>query len=194
MARRRALGVGAQDLDVSSRGDVLCGARVVHRERAVEFLGIDDHVGVGQLAELQKLRIREGGLGWAAATDDHDLRDAARGQDVERMVRGVGRRELRRREHEHPRDVDRDVAVADHDGALGRAEVDLEVGVVGMAVVPADELGRRVGARQVFAGDSERPVQGRAGRVDDRVVVGQKLLARDVLAEDDVAEEAKARV
>ena len=35
---------------------------------------------------------------------------------------------------------------------------------------------------------------GDAGRVDDRVVVLEQLLARDVLAEGDVAEEAKARV
>ena len=40
------------------------------------------------------------------------------------------------------------------------------------------------------SGRSER----RAGRVDDRVVVLQQLLARDVLAEGDVAEEAEARV
>ena len=87
-----------------------------------------------------------------------------------------------------------DVAVADHDGALGGHEVDLQVGVVGMAVVPADELGGGVRAGQVFAGDAERAVQRRAGRVDDRVVVGEQVLARDVLAEGDVAEVAKARV
>ena len=40
------------------------------------------------------------------------------------------------------------------------------------------------------SGRSER----RAGGVDDRVVVGEQLLARDVLAEGDVAEEAKARM
>ena len=57
-------------------------------------------------------------------------------------------------EHEHARDVERDVAVADHDGALGREQVDLEVGVVGVAVVPADELGGRVRAGELFAGDA----------------------------------------
>ena len=44
--------VGAQDLDVAPRGDVGLGARVVDRERAVELRRIDDHVGVGELAEL----------------------------------------------------------------------------------------------------------------------------------------------
>ena len=102
-------------------------------------------------------------------------------------------RELGRREHEHARDVERDVAVADHDRALGREQVELEVGVVGVAVVPADELGRGMRAGQIFAGDPERPVRRRAGRVDDRVVVLAQILARDVLAEGDVAEVAKAR-
>ena len=110
------------------------------------------------------------------------------------MVGGVRRRELLGAEHEHARDVDGDVAVADHHGALGRDEVDLQAGVVGVAVVPADELGRGVRAGQVFAGDAQRAVHRRAGRVDDRVVVLQQVLARDVLAEGDVAEVAKARV
>jgi hypothetical protein len=30
------------------------------------------------------------------------------------MIGGIGRRQLRRVEHQHPRHVDRDVAVADH--------------------------------------------------------------------------------
>ena len=78
--------------------------------------------------------------------------------------------------------------------ALGGHEVHLEVRLVGMAVVPADELGRRVRSGQLFAGNPERAVDGGAGRVDDRVIVREQLLARDVLAEADVAEEAKARV
>ncbi len=110
-------------------------------------------------------------------------RDAAGGEHLERVVGGVGRRELLGREHEHARDVERDVAVADHHRALGREQVELEVGVVGVAVVPADELGRRVRAGQLFAGDAQRPVRRRAGGVDDRVVVRQQVLARDVLAE-----------
>ena len=47
---------------------------------------------------------------------------------------------------------------------------------------------------QLFAGDPQGSVRGRAGRVDDRVVAPQQLLARDVLAEGDVAEVAEARV
>ena len=110
------------------------------------------------------------------------------------MVGDVGRGELCGAQHEHARDVDRDVAVADDDRALRRQQVDLEVGLVGVAVVPADELGRGVRAAKVFAGDTEWPVDRGAGRVDDRVVVRAQVLARYVLAEVDVSEEAKARV
>ena len=133
-----------------------------------------------ELAELQQLGVREGCLGRSAAADDDDLRDAAAGEHLEGMVGGVGGRELGGRQHEHARDVERDVAVADDHRALGRDEVDLEVGVVGMAVVPADELGGGVGAGEVLAGDAERPVGRRAGGVDDRVVVLEQVLTGDV--------------
>ena len=96
-------------------------------------------------------------------------------------------------EHEHPRDVERDVAGADHDRPLA-AQVEVVVAEVGMAVVPADELGRRVAARQVLAGDPERPVGRRADRVDDRVVVAAQVLDREVAAELDVGEQAQPRV
>jgi len=75
------------------------------------------------------------------------------------MVGGVGGRELLGGEDEHPRYVHRDVAVADHDGALARHQVHLEIGVVRVAVVPADELRRRVRAVEVFARDAQRPIQ-----------------------------------
>ena len=74
-----------------------------------------------------------------------------------------------RGQREHPRDVDRDVAVPDHDRALA-GEVELEVLEVGVAVVPGDELGRGPRAGQVLARDPEPPVGLRADRVDDRVV------------------------
>src|SRR5271168_4450585 len=63
-----------------------------------------------------------------------------------------------------------------------------------MAVVPADELGGGVRAGELFAGNAERPVGGRTGCVDDGVVVGEEVLAGDVLTEGDVAEVTEARV
>jgi len=76
------------------------------------------------------------------------------------VVGGVGGCQLGRGQHQHAGDVKRNVAVADHHRALCRQQVDLEVGVVGVAVVPADELGRRMGPGQLFAGDAERAVDG----------------------------------
>ena len=96
-------------------------------------------------------------------------------QHVDRVVGRVGDLELRRRQREHPRDVDRDVAGADHDHLLG-LQVDLEAAVVGVAVVPGDELGRRVRAAQLLARDPQ-PLVGRgADRVADHVVVLEQLL------------------
>jgi hypothetical protein len=51
----------------------------------------------------------------------------------------VGRGELVGRQREHSRHAERHVAVADHHGA-GTREVELEIAVVGVAVVPGDEL------------------------------------------------------
>ena len=72
-------------------------------------------------------------------------------------------------------------------------EVELEVLVVGVAVVPGDELGRGPRAGQVLARDAEPPVGLRADRVDDGVVEPRELVVRDVAADLDVAEEAEAR-
>ena len=107
------------------------------------------------------------------------------------MIGGIGDVELRAGKGEHPGDVGGDVAVADHDNALGR-EVELLVGEVGVGVVPGDELGRRVRAGEVLAGDPEAAVgRGPVGR-DDRVVALLELGDGDVAADLDVAEELKA--
>src|SRR5205823_12074605 len=59
---------------------------------------------------------------------------------------------------------------------------------------PAHKVGGRVRALQVFATDAQRPIDRRPRGIHDRVVVGEQVRARDVLAEVDVAEEAKARM
>ena len=58
------------------------------------------------------------------------------------------------RHQQHPRHVQRDVAVADDHRTLGR-QIERVAGVVGMAVVPGDEVGGRMTARSVLAGDGE---------------------------------------
>ena len=133
---------------------------------------------------------RPRGLHRPTTTHDEDLADAC---GVDRVDRGVGRvcrRELLRREGEHPGDVEGDVAVPDHDGPLVR-EVELEPLEVGVAVVPGDECRRRPRAGELLAGDAELPVGLRAHRVDDRVVALGELVVRHVAAELDVPEEAE---
>ena len=107
------------------------------------------------------------------------------------MVRDVGALELGRAEQQHPRHIGRHVAVPDDDGAL-RREVEHEVAVVRMAVVPSHELGSRPAPRQVLAGDPERLVGLRAGGVDHRGVVAHQLLVRDIRPDLHIAEEAAA--
>ena len=107
------------------------------------------------------------------------------------MVGGVGLAQLVVGQGQHPGDVHRHVAVADHHGALA-GEVELVVGVVGMGVVPADEGGGGVAAGQLFAGDAELAVGLAADREDDRVVEPLEVLDLDVVADLDVAEEAES--
>ena len=86
---------------------------------------VDDHVGARELAELSDLDRRPGCLHRPAAADDEDLADPG---GVDRLDCGVGRvggGELLGGERQHARDVERDVAVPDHDrplAARGRTE------------------------------------------------------------------------
>ena len=182
----------AQELDVLSRGESAVLFEPLLRERVELRLGrIDVHVHAVHMPELAQLRAGEGRLRGAAPPEHHDLLDAALTQRIERVVGHVSPFELGGAAGQQARDVRRDVAVADHDRAL-RREVELEPGVVGMAVVPGDEFGRGPAARQVLARDSERLVGLCAGGVDDGGVVLHQLGVRDVHADLDVAEEAAA--
>ena len=66
--------------------------------------------------------------------------------------------------------------------------------VVGMAVVPGDEVGGGVAARQVLPWDAERVAAARADRVHDDVVPVQQVGGRHVLDESDAAGEAERAV
>ena len=99
--------------------------------------------------------------------------------------------ELLAGEREHAGDVERDVAVPDHDRPLA-GQVERELLEVGVAVVPGDELGGGPGAGEILAGNAHAPVGLRADRVDDGVVEAGELLVGDVPADLDVPEEAEA--
>ena len=173
--------------DVRSRSE-LRDARSVE----LELGRVDNDVCAGEVAHLVELRRRPRGLNGAAPSENHDLSNARAGDGCDGLVGGVGRRKLVVREREHSCDVERDVAVADHDHALGRAKVEVEVLVVGVAVVPGDELRGRPRSSELLAGNSEPPVGGRAVRIDDRVVQPRKVVVREIPPDVDVSEEAKA--
>ena len=162
VAVRLALRVVAQDLDVALVGRLALALQPVGALGVELHLGrVDDDVGARELAELAQLRVRERGLRGAAAAEHDHVLDLGGGERADGVVGGVGDRDLVGVEHEHPGDVDGDVAVADHDRARG-GQIELVVGVVGVAVVPGHELGRRVRARPVLARDPEPVVDRRA--------------------------------
>src|SRR5689334_11761250 len=80
------------------------------------------------------------------------------------------------------RAVERDIAVAD-DRRMRPAERRVEIGEIGMAIVPADELGRADDAWQVLARNAEFAVVGSADGEDDRVIEVEELGDGDVAAD-----------
>ena len=139
----------------------------------LQVVGVDPDVDALELAELAELGAGEGRLRGAPATDHDNLLQAALPECVERVVGDVGALELAFAQGEDARQVGRNVAIADDDGPLGR-QVEVELAVVRVAVVPSHELGRRPAAGQFLAGDAERLVGLSPGRVDDgRVVLHQ---------------------
>ena len=128
-----------------------------------------------------------------AAPEHHDLPDVRLGEHVERVVGDVGLGELVAREGEHARHVGGHVAVAHHDRALG-GEVELELAVVGVAVVPGHELGGGPAAGKVLARNAHAPVGLGADGVDHGVVALGEVVVREVAAEFDVAVEAELGV
>ena len=180
----------AQQLDVLARregavlGEPLGGQRV-----ELDFRRVHPQVHAVHPPELTQLGTRERGLRGPAPPEHDHLLDPALPQRVERVVGDVGARELVGAQGQHARDVGRDVAVADHHRSAS-GEVELEVAVVRMAVVPGHELGGGPAAGQVLARDAERLVRLGAGRVDHGRVVAHQLVVRDVHAHLDVSEEA----
>ncbi len=187
-ARRRVL---AQDLDLLHRAAIAALLELRSRQGIeLDLLGRGGHVGAGQLAELADLGVGEGSLRRAPPAEEIHLAHAALAERGERVVADVGRRQLLGGPAEDAHHVDRDVAHAHHRDPLLR-QVEAVLAVVGVPVVPGDEVGRRVATAKVLAGDAHAAVGLGAGGVDDLVVVRPEILERDVLPQLDVAEEAE---
>ena len=110
--------------------------------------------------------------------------------DVRERVDGVRnhvrqRGELVRPDEEQPSHVERHVAVADDDGALV-IERRVQVDPVGVPVVPVDEVRGRVAAAQLLARNLQCPALGRAGGVDDAVMMLEQLVMGHVAPDLDV--------
>ena len=194
LAGWRAARVLAQDLDLLRRAPIAALLELRPRQRVeLDLVGPGGHVGAGQLAELADLGVGEGGLRRAAPAEQVHLAHAALAERVERVVADVGRRQLLGRPAEDAHHVDRDVADAHHRHPLLR-EVEPVLAVVGVPVVPGDEVGRRVAAAEVLAGNAHAAVGLGARGVDDLMVVRPEVLERHVLPELDVAEEAEPGV
>src|SRR6185503_21174798 len=88
---------------------------------------------------------------------------------LERMADDVRAFEFVARLGQDPGAIERDIAVADHRG-VGSIERRIEVCEIGMAVVPADELGRTDDAGEVFARDTELAGMWCAELQEERVV------------------------
>ena len=157
----------------------------------LDLAGIDPHVHAVQAPQLTQLGAREGRLRGAAPAEHDHLPDAALAQRLERVVGHVGALELGDAQREHADHVRGHVAVADHDGPLGR-EVELARAVVRVAVVPGHEVRGGPAARHVLPGYPQRLVGLGPGGVDHGRVVIHQLEVRDVAADLHVAEEAAA--
>ena len=94
---------------------------------------------------------------------------------LDRVVGGVGRRELVGVEHEHARDVDRDVAVADRPRRARAERSNSWSAASGWPLYQATNSVAGVRAGPVLARDPEPVVVGGADRVDDRVVALEQL-------------------
>ena len=99
----------------------------------------------------------ESSLGHSPARQQDNLLDTTVAQCLEGVVGDIGLRKFVRIRGEDAGDVKRDIAIADDDD-LPAAQVEPMVGVIGMAVVPGDEVGRGLASRQVFAGNAEAAI------------------------------------
>ena len=89
--------------------------------------------------------------------------------------------------------IEGDVAVADDDRDLV-GKVESAVAKIRMAVVPADEFGRGMTARQVLARNAEPPVRAGTAREHHGMIATSQFVDRHVAPDLDVRDEPEALV
>ena len=158
----------------------------------VDVLGVDDDLDVRRVVELLELQRGELRLRRSATSEDVHLDGLVRLEALVDVRRDLGRQQLVTGLREHARDVEGDVADADHGDLVGLERPGARE--VGVAVVPGDELRGAVGTVEVDAGQVHQPVVGGTGGEDDRVVEAAQVVEGDVGAVVDVAEQADLRL
>ncbi len=104
-----------------------------------------------------------------APTENGNGLDCRVVQRLERVADNVRSFEFVMGFRQDPSAVERDIAVADNRGVCA-AQWRRQVGEIGMAIVPADELGRSDHARQFFAGNAKLAVVRSADGQNYRIV------------------------
>ena len=137
----------------SARSRVRSCSRRLNRARPatprveLHVRGIHDHVRLLELAELEQLRVGEGGLCRPATAEDHDFLDRRRRQaaSIAWSAVSVLRSSSALNASMRAQSIATLPLPIDHHPLA--AEVELTVGMVGVAVVPAHERRGRLGAR-----------------------------------------------
>jgi hypothetical protein len=158
----------------------------------VGLVGRDDDLDAGQFPKLSQFLGGELGVGRAAPADHVDLAYLAGHQGLQHRLRHVRGVQVGRVAGQDAGHVDGHVPDPDDRDRLGvegeRGRADVRV-----PAVPVDEVGGRVAAGQVLAGDAQPPVAHGPGGVHHGVVGFQQVGPGHVLAEVHAADEPHVR-
>ncbi len=136
----------------------------------LEFVVEHERIGNLEVTHLADLGVGEFHLSRTTARHDVDILDVALGQCLERVVSDVGVLQFVHRFGQHTRHVHGHIADADDDRRV-TAQIDLQVPIVRMAVVPGHEFGGRHAVGQILAGNVQLAVRLGSGRVEDDVIM-----------------------
>ena len=146
---------------------------------------------IGGARESDQFGQGECRLGGSAPGGDHHFAERRTAKRRQCTIGDVGAGQVVGIRREHTGHIQRDVSIADDHHPLV-AEIDWQIGRVGMPIDPRDQFGGGSGARQVHAVDLQATVVGGTDGVQHRVMVGQQIGVTQVLADVDVEVEPEA--
>ena len=157
-----------QALQIRLRGAICFDVNQAGRIK-FDVVRIDDYIHPFQRPQFLDLRGRKCCLRCATSPHYHHLANLALAQLLQRMVGDIGFLHGIRRQDQHARHIHRDVAVADHDGPL-TGEVNGQIAIIRMPIIPAYERESWKGIGQLFARDAHTSISLCANRIDDLIV------------------------